>query len=189
MAEISKAYEPAGGRGEMVCALAGRGLISRPTPLHRNRRIHRHSAAERHRRAHPGARPEQHDPGHPRPARAHAGQGSALAAGNGSCRHRHANRGGKTVCARTEKKTRHDLGREEFLERVWEWKEKHGGIIIEQLKRLGCSCDWSRERFTMDAEYSRAVAAHLRRSLQEGADLSRQADGELGPGRADRAFR
>jgi valyl-tRNA synthetase len=56
-----------------------------------------------------------------------------------------------------EGKTRHDLGREEFVRRVWEWKEKHGGIIIDQLKRLGCSCDWSRERFTMDADYSRAV--------------------------------
>ncbi len=56
-----------------------------------------------------------------------------------------------------EKKTRHDLGRDEFVRRVWAWKEKHGGIIIEQLKRLGCSCDWSRERFTMDPAYSRAV--------------------------------
>ena len=56
-----------------------------------------------------------------------------------------------------EGKTRHDLGREEFVRRIWEWKEKHGGIIIEQLKRLGCSCDWSRQRFTMDADYSRAV--------------------------------
>ncbi|HEY1582218.1 MAG TPA: valine--tRNA ligase [Chthoniobacterales bacterium] len=56
-----------------------------------------------------------------------------------------------------EKKTRHDLGREEFVRRIWQWKEKHGGIIIEQLKRLGCSCDWSRERFTMDEGYSRAV--------------------------------
>ncbi len=56
-----------------------------------------------------------------------------------------------------EKKTRHDLGREEFLRRVWEWKEKHGGIIINQLKKLGCSCDWERERFTMDAAYSRRV--------------------------------
>jgi len=56
-----------------------------------------------------------------------------------------------------EKKTRHDLGREEFLERVWEWKEKHGGIIIGQLQKLGCSCDWSRERFTMDAAYARKV--------------------------------
>lgn len=57
-----------------------------------------------------------------------------------------------------EGKTRRDIGREAFLEKVWEWKEKHGGIIIKQLKRLGCSCDWDRERFTMDADYSKWVA-------------------------------
>jgi len=56
-----------------------------------------------------------------------------------------------------ERKTKYDLGREEFLKRVWAWKEKHGGIIINQLKKLGCSCDWSRERFTMDPDYSRCV--------------------------------
>src|ERR1700734_2641071 len=56
-----------------------------------------------------------------------------------------------------EKKSRHDLGREEFLKRVWVWKEKYGGIIIQQLKKLGASCDWTRERFTMDPEYSRCV--------------------------------
>jgi valyl-tRNA synthetase len=56
-----------------------------------------------------------------------------------------------------EKKTRHDLGRDEFLKRVWKWKEKHGDIIIQQLKKLGSSCDWTRERFTMDPEYSRCV--------------------------------
>ncbi len=56
-----------------------------------------------------------------------------------------------------EKKTRHDLGREEFLRRVLDWQKKHGGIIIEQLKRLGCSCDWSRQRYTLDADYVRAV--------------------------------
>src|ERR1041385_6698004 len=56
-----------------------------------------------------------------------------------------------------EKKTRYDLGRDEFLKRVWKWKEKHGDIIIQQLKKLGCSCDWTRERFTMDPEYSRCV--------------------------------
>ncbi|MEP6662953.1 MAG: class I tRNA ligase family protein, partial [Verrucomicrobiota bacterium] len=56
-----------------------------------------------------------------------------------------------------ERKTKYDLGREEFLKRVWTWKEKHGGIIINQLKKLGCSCDWTRERFTMDPEYSRCV--------------------------------
>jgi len=58
---------------------------------------------------------------------------------------------------RTEKKTRHDLGREEFIRRVLEWQDKHGGIIIEQLKRLGCSCDWSRQRYTFDDGYIRAV--------------------------------
>jgi valyl-tRNA synthetase len=58
---------------------------------------------------------------------------------------------------RTENKTRHDLGREEFLRRVLEWQEKHGGIIIEQLKRLGCSCDWSRQRYTLDDAYTAAV--------------------------------
>src|SRR5438552_8385788 len=58
---------------------------------------------------------------------------------------------------RTENKTRHDLGREEFLRRVSEWQDKHGGIIIEQLKRLGCSCDWSRQRYTLDEDYARAV--------------------------------
>src|SRR6266852_2145051 len=58
---------------------------------------------------------------------------------------------------RTEKKTRYDLGREEFLRRVLEWQDKHGGIIIEQLKRLGCSCDWSRQRYTLDDDYARAV--------------------------------
>src|SRR5881392_1351164 len=54
--------------------------------------------------------------------------------------------------------TRHDLGREKFLQRVLEWQDKHGGIIIQQLKRLGCSCDWSRQRYTMDEAYARAVA-------------------------------
>jgi valyl-tRNA synthetase len=58
---------------------------------------------------------------------------------------------------RTEKKTRHDLGREEFLRRVLEWQDKYGGIIIEQLKRLGCSCDWSRQRYTFDEDYVCAV--------------------------------
>ena len=53
--------------------------------------------------------------------------------------------------------TRHGIGRETFLQRVWEWKAKFGGIIINQLKRLGASCDWSRERFTMDEGLSQAV--------------------------------
>ena len=58
---------------------------------------------------------------------------------------------------RNEGVTRQDLGRDEFLRRVHEWQDKHGDIIIEQLKRLGCSCDWSRQRYTLDEAYSRAV--------------------------------
>ncbi len=53
--------------------------------------------------------------------------------------------------------TRYDLGREKFLEKVWDWKEKFGTRIISQLKKLGSSCDWDRERFTMDERYSKAV--------------------------------
>ena len=53
--------------------------------------------------------------------------------------------------------TRHDLGREKFIETVWKWKEQSGGTICEQLRRLGASCDWSRARFTMDEGLSRAV--------------------------------
>jgi len=49
------------------------------------------------------------------------------------------------------------LSREEFLEHAWEWKEKHGGIILEQLKKLGASCDWSRTKFTMDQDMSESV--------------------------------
>jgi len=53
--------------------------------------------------------------------------------------------------------SRHDLGREKFIETVWKWREKSGGMICKQLRRLGASCDWSRERFTMDEGLSRAV--------------------------------
>jgi len=64
--------------------------------------------------------------------------------------------------------SRDALGRERFIERVWQWKEKSGNTIIEQLKRLGSSCDWSRERFTMDAGLSRAVREVFVRLYNEG---------------------
>ncbi|NPA49577.1 MAG: valine--tRNA ligase [Thermodesulfobacteria bacterium] len=64
--------------------------------------------------------------------------------------------------------SRHDLGREEFLKRVWKWKEEYGGAILEQLKRLGCSCDWTRLRFTMDEGLSRAVREVFVRLWEEG---------------------
>ncbi len=64
--------------------------------------------------------------------------------------------------------TRDMLGRDAFIQKVWEWKEKSGGTIIGQLKRLGSSCDWSRERFTMDEGLSRAVREVFVRLFNEG---------------------
>src|SRR5690242_7285740 len=57
-----------------------------------------------------------------------------------------------------EGKSKHDLGRDAFIQKVWEWREKYGSTIVEQFKRLGCSCDYDDERFTMDDAYERAVA-------------------------------
>ena len=67
-----------------------------------------------------------------------------------------------------EKKNRHDLGREAFVEKVWDWKEEYGGIILEQKRRLGDSCDWSKERFTMDDGFSRAVQGVFVQLFEEG---------------------
>mgnify|MGYP000449751702 FL=1 len=65
-------------------------------------------------------------------------------------------------------KSRHDLGREEFVKKVWEWKEESGGAILEQMKRLGSSVDWSRERFTMDEGMSKAVVTIFKRMYDAG---------------------
>ena len=64
--------------------------------------------------------------------------------------------------------SRHDLGRDQFIDKVWEWKEKSGGTITQQLRRLGASVDWSRERFTMDPELSEAVKEVFVRLYDEG---------------------
>lgn len=63
--------------------------------------------------------------------------------------------------------TKADLGREGFLERAWEWKNQYGGRIVEQLKKLGCSCDWKRERFTMDEGCSKAVLKVFKKLYDE----------------------
>ena len=68
----------------------------------------------------------------------------------------------------TEGKNRHDLGRDSFIDRVWEWRREKGGTIINQLKKLGCSCDWDRERFTMDEGLSNAVREVFVRLYKEG---------------------
>ena len=67
-----------------------------------------------------------------------------------------------------ETKSRFDLGREEFLKLAWEWKQSSGGTILNQMRRMGVSCDWSRERFTMDDQLSRAVIEVFVRLYEEG---------------------
>ena len=67
-----------------------------------------------------------------------------------------------------EGKSKHDLGRERFVERVWDWKAESGGKITQQLRRLGSSVDWSRERFTMDPGLSAAVTEVFVRLYDEG---------------------
>jgi valyl-tRNA synthetase len=75
----------------------------------------------------------------------------------------------KIVAAMTEEGvTKEDLGREGFLERAWQWKDKYGGRIVEQLKKLGSSCDWERERFTMDDGCSKAVKEVFVRLYEKG---------------------
>ena len=69
---------------------------------------------------------------------------------------------------RKEKKSRHDLGREKFLERVWEWRREKGGTILQQLHRLGASCDWDRTQFTMDPAYSAKVLKVFTELFQRG---------------------
>jgi valyl-tRNA synthetase len=64
--------------------------------------------------------------------------------------------------------SRHDLGREEFVKKVWEWKAESGGSILDQMKRLGVSVDWSRERFTMDEGMSKAVVSIFKKMHDEG---------------------
>ena len=64
--------------------------------------------------------------------------------------------------------TRQELGRDKFIERTWQWKGKYGNIIIDQLKKLGCSCDWERERFTMDSGLSKAVLTAFKKLYDDG---------------------
>jgi valyl-tRNA synthetase len=69
---------------------------------------------------------------------------------------------------KTEEVTREELGRDEFLKRTWEWKRKYGGMITNQIRRLGASCDWDRERFTLDEGLSRAVREAFVRLYEKG---------------------
>ena len=96
----------------------------------------------------------------------------------------HASIGVSTIIDRNlkaEGKTRQDVGREAYLEQAWQWKEESGNTIINQLKRLGVSVDWSRERFTMDDGLSHAVKIAFVQLYEAGSNLSWQLYGQLVP--------
>ena len=94
-----------------------------------------------------------------------AGLLCAVAAGHRPRFHR--NRGqDRRSHAQGEGITKEDIGREKFLERAWAWKDEYGGRIVEQLKKLGSSCDWDRERFTMDEGCSKAVQRGFREAVR-----------------------
>ncbi len=89
----------------------------------------------------------------------------------------------------TEEVTREELGREKFVERVWTWKKKYHGIISSQIRRLGASCDWERERFTLDEGLSRAVREAFVRFYRKGAYLPWPASDQLVAGSKNRCIR
>ena len=75
---------------------------------------------------------------------------------------------------------RREMGREAFVDKVWEWRENSGNTITQQIRRMGSSLDWSRDRFTMDDGYATAVLTVFERLFDEKAHLPRPAPGELG---------
>ncbi len=74
---------------------------------------------------------------------------------------------------KNEEVTREELGREEFIKRTWEWKHKYGSMITNQIRRLGASCDWDRERFTLDEGLSSSSPRGICAPLRKGTHLSR----------------
>ena len=74
-----------------------------------------------------------------------------------------------------------DISREDFLEHAWEWTHEYGGVILEQLKKLGCSCDWDRTKFTMDDDMSASVIKVFIDLYEKGLIYRGYPNGELGP--------
>ena len=136
--------------------LAQRSLPSRARGDAAAELLDRDPAAERHRLAAHGPRAQRLDAGRARPlpphARPRAPSGSSAPTTPASPPRRRS----RSSCA-PRARTREELGREEFVERVWEWREHYGHTIVEQFKRLGASCDYDEERFTLDEDYARAV--------------------------------
>ena len=187
MSELPKAYQPAEVESKWYQTWLDERFRSRSS-LGKTRLLHRHPSAQCHWGAAHGPRAQQHHSGHSGSQGPHGRQGSALVAPVPTTPALPPRSWWRKSSARRKEKTRHDIGREKFLEHVWEWKEKHGGIIINQLKKLGASCDWSRERFTMDEEYSRCVQQVFVELHRKGLIYRGKRMVKLVPGLIDRAF-
>ena len=168
--ELPKAYEPGAIETRWAEYWVNEKLFSVPTPPPGEDAAGVHAAAaasERDRAPAHGPHAQPDADGHHRALASHARISHAVAARHRPRRHRYADDGG-AAAARREGKKRRDLGREEFIERVWEWKQHYGGAILDQMKRLGASVDWDREYFTMDENLSRAVREVFVRLYEEG---------------------
>jgi len=154
MTELPKTFDPGAIEARWYAHWEGEGLF-RPErndaePLH-----HRQSAAQRHRQPAYRPRARQHAAGRAGPPRGLLGKDALWVVGTD-----HAGIATQMVVERnlnSQGVKRTDMSREAFVEHVWEWKAQSGGQITRQLRRLGCSMDWSREQFTMDPHFSRAV--------------------------------
>ena len=172
-------FEPAEVEPRLIAQWLQSGMFH-PEPLGSARRelLDRDPAAERDRRAAHGPRLRRHDPGRADPPGPHARAAHEVDLRHRPCGHRDAD-AGRTPADR-EGTTREELGREAFVERTWRWREQYGSTIVEQYKRLGASCDYEDERFTLDPGYADAVVQRLRRALQAGPDPPRQLPRQLG---------
>ena len=167
MSEIADRYDPTRVEPHWYAVWEERGYFHAEADSPKQALLHRHPAAERHRLPPHRARPQQHAPGHPDPLQADGRVQHALACRAPTTRASPPSTWSSGSSPK-EGKTKEDLGREAFVARVWQWKEESGGTIIRQLKRLGASCDWERERFTMDEGLSAAVREVFVRLWEEG---------------------
>ena len=117
----------------------------------------------------------------------HEGRPTLWVPGTDHALHRHRDQGGRGAEGRGHHQG-DDRPRKVPRTRLWAWKKEYGGRIVRQLRKLGVSCDWSRERFTMDEGLSRARARNLRAPLRKGSHLPRRAHHQLVPHLQDRPF-
>ncbi len=146
--ELPKTFDPAEIESRWYAHWEDKGLFAPRAPRRRALDA-RQSAAQCDGQPPYRSRARQYAAGRARPPRAVEGQGCALGGRHGPCRHRYAD-GWSSARWRSGRDKRANYSREQFVEKVWQWKAESGGAITGQLRRLGCSMDWANERFTMD---------------------------------------